>query len=42
MDKRELIIRIFEIVAQDGEQFTDGQILDQIFSLLNDEDVARD
>jgi hypothetical protein len=42
MDKRELIKRIFEIVAQDGEEFTDGQILDQIFALLNDEDGASD
>jgi len=42
MDKRELIKRIFEIVAQDGEEFTDGQILDQICVLLNDEDGAND
>ena len=42
MDKRELIKRIFEIVAQCGEEFTDGQILDQICVLLNDEDGASD
>jgi hypothetical protein len=42
MDKRELIKRIFEIVAQGGEEFTDGQILDQICALLNDEDGAND
>jgi hypothetical protein len=38
MNKKELITKMFEIIGQDGEEYTDGEILDQICALLNDEE----
>jgi hypothetical protein len=41
MDKEQLIDALWKLINQDGELRTDGEILDQVCNLLNEQDFSK-